>query len=1440
MIERIFQEIQLKDIGESDNLSYLLSLGWSTGETWERLLQSSRILMMGEAGVGKTYECRNQAKQLKEAGEKAFFIELSALATNDLINNLDPEEEKQFKDWLDSQSEVATFFLDSIDELKLTASSFESAIKRFKRDIHGKLDQARIVITTRPTPFDLDVVKRILTKPRVSTVETNAENFAENLMNRGCENLYSRNTDQHWRIVTLMPLSDNQIKEFCRLQEISNPEQIIAHLEQHKAMEFARRPQDLIELCADWREYGSLRRHQDQICSNIKIKLRSRIDRQETADLEFEKALEGAKHLALASQLTRRLTIRNEFFSIKMRSLEDSVDPSLILLDWPLKKQQALLERPLFEFASYGRVRFHHRSVMEYLAACYLRDMLNKGMSFKVLKRILFIEVEGKTYVYPSKRAISGWLSIFNRRVYELLRDNAPEVLLEEGDPESLTLVQRKEALRAFAGRYGSGGWRGLNTTELKLSRFATKDMGEEVIDIWEQKVENPEIREFLIRLVEVGRIDYCADFVFNIAIDSKMPNIERILAIKALIAIEDVRLRGIVSEMVSGGGSWTEKIICNVSLWLFPKYMSVSQLCSIIKLVSPCKHDSEYFKNELPNLINNSSLDLIQLEELREQFLLLVENHMKVKNEAGKKTCPYLYVKGGLVATCCLGLNKSLDYKWLYASAVALKCNGDDYNIKKLEQDLIKKITSLNEEATSRLFWIVDEVNQRFEFTENAYRRFVNIISLSNIVSLNLEKDFEWLHRQLAEKSRNIEDRALLLETLLYLVRDPNFSDEKLETVKRDIEDSPDLMAKLETYLKTSKETKGLDLIRESKKNSEIRRERERSHWIRVWNSISGDSGIRLSEEKYKNIAFQLWHAISSQNGNIRNEGRLRHFFEKHFGKEKLNEFKPILMKVWRELSPTLPSQREVDERNSYPISWQFGLAAIYSEAEEQDWSTKLTEAETCLACKYVPLELNGFPEWVASLARQHPRAIDSVLGNELSWELKQPNRVTQSVLDGLGSATKEIVTLFLPRLISWVKSISFCEKSKLEDSQELVRKINKVASLILDYGDSNDRDKLQSKAVDALHASNDLSVYSAWLSVLMNMDQDKAIRYLQERIELVIPSQYSDAVSIFGNVFARDQNTLYVNLKKFTPKQLLSLVCLSYDHIKIQDDVYREGAYFPDVRDNAEEGRDRLFNALMDTNGIDGYRVKLELANMPLFSHIKDRIIYLAESSRVSEADQNVMTCQQFVDFEKSWIVPAITNHDMFQTSRDKLFEIEEILLSDLSPRETWAKLSEVGNEKLMRREIARTLDNISNSVYVVSQEEVTAEEKETDIRLCSRTSNCETVFELKIGNDRSAQDLCETIEKQLYAKYMAPMNRKSGILLIVVSKDRNWEHPDDNKRINLEGLKLLLKREAERVQHKFGDIYLDVHILDLRPRLLTEKKSKLSKNKLSNHTN
>ena len=65
---------------ETEDAGFLTEMRRTDAIGWDELLESERILIVSEAGAGKTYECRQQRNDLWEAGEPAFFIELAELS----------------------------------------------------------------------------------------------------------------------------------------------------------------------------------------------------------------------------------------------------------------------------------------------------------------------------------------------------------------------------------------------------------------------------------------------------------------------------------------------------------------------------------------------------------------------------------------------------------------------------------------------------------------------------------------------------------------------------------------------------------------------------------------------------------------------------------------------------------------------------------------------------------------------------------------------------------------------------------------------------------------------------------------------------------------------------------------------------------------------------------------------------------------------------------------------------------------------------------------------------------------------------------------------------------------------------------------------------------------------------------------------------------------
>ncbi|MEJ0044757.1 MAG: hypothetical protein WDN04_00245 [Rhodospirillales bacterium] len=98
-VERSFAELSDETLAEAEQVSLFEGRNWSKQLSWGDLLKSDRILIVSQAGSGKTYECRRCQRKLWDQGEPAFFVELAELARTRVADLLGPGEGRRFEQW---------------------------------------------------------------------------------------------------------------------------------------------------------------------------------------------------------------------------------------------------------------------------------------------------------------------------------------------------------------------------------------------------------------------------------------------------------------------------------------------------------------------------------------------------------------------------------------------------------------------------------------------------------------------------------------------------------------------------------------------------------------------------------------------------------------------------------------------------------------------------------------------------------------------------------------------------------------------------------------------------------------------------------------------------------------------------------------------------------------------------------------------------------------------------------------------------------------------------------------------------------------------------------------------------------------------------------------------------------------------------------------------
>ncbi|WP_128918622.1 hypothetical protein [Bradyrhizobium nanningense] len=498
------------------------------------------------------------------------------------------------------------------------------------------------------------------------------------------------------------------MREFAVLQGLTDPDALLTDIRERDAQQFAERPQDLIELCADWREHHRIRSHREQVESNIATKLKPR--KKESAELSQEQAIEGASRLALAALLTRKLTLRHSADGDSIHASEAALDVSKILLDWSADAQSVLLERTLLGFASYGRVRFHHRSVLEFLAAKRLDTLLARGVPIKSVKRLLFVETaQGARTVRPSMRPVAAWLAVWHQTIFDEILKLDPATILNHGDPQSLGPGQRIRALEAYVARYGQGGWRGLSTPEIQVHRFACPELAASVRLLWQGGIENPEVRTLLLRLIAVGKLTECADIARAVANDAGEDIRERTLAIEAMVQIKDEQLGALVASIEAEPDRWPDVMARRAVIELFPRHVSVEQLSNILSRVQEHPRSIGELSHRLPHESESALLTPEYLDELRQALSALVIDGMTWdRNKFPHLRTRRYHLVPALSAACRRQETANIrSDAWIASSLLAVRLSKEEYSTERdALASLRRALNELPPGARERAFW--------------------------------------------------------------------------------------------------------------------------------------------------------------------------------------------------------------------------------------------------------------------------------------------------------------------------------------------------------------------------------------------------------------------------------------------------------------------------------------------------------------------------------------------------------------------------------------------------------------------------------------------------------------------------------------------------------------------------------------------------------------
>ena len=564
-----------------------------SGVDWEELLSKRRVVVLAEAGSGKSTEFAERARLTAQSHPYVFHTSVQDVGVDGLDGALSLDARNKLAEWRRSVDD-AWLFIDSVDEAKVAGIKFERVVRKLAEGIHGAEERCHILLSGRVTDWepqrDLEALKKWLS---VSASISKPEPTPEEELLRVVRSERKRKEDTPRNeapfIATMAQLDRDRIRLFADAAGVPQTEYFLKAIDDADLWHFARRPLDLDWLVRFWQAEKRLGTLKEMVERSIAERLKeTNTGRTRDDELKGVKALHAVERIGAAMVFGRQTTIAIPGADAV---LGRSIDLPDILPDWSSEERLRLLTRPIFDPATFGRVRFHNDNdgtVRSFLAARWLMRQREANLSTGGLFRLLFANSYGLEVIRPSLNETAAWLCLWDKDVAKEVVRLSPGLLLSAGDPASLSAGIRSAALAALLRELTMDDQEGPWWNNDKLRRFAQSDLGNTVLSVWDQYRTNREASQLLMRLIWLGALKECEPLAREVAFDSAADPTLRVFAGRALLAMADPSAQSSYATLIKTDTAILPlRMVRDAMVELFPALITPADVLRILREVN-------------------------------------------------------------------------------------------------------------------------------------------------------------------------------------------------------------------------------------------------------------------------------------------------------------------------------------------------------------------------------------------------------------------------------------------------------------------------------------------------------------------------------------------------------------------------------------------------------------------------------------------------------------------------------------------------------------------------------------------------------------------------------------------------------------------------------------------------------------------------------------
>jgi hypothetical protein len=1390
-------------------------LGWLD---WSALLQRRRVVLLAEASSGKTEEFRYQQRRITAEGKFAFYLRIEELAESGFEAALDAESARHFEAWRDGTQD-GWFFLDSVDEARLNRKNFEAALKGFARELGAGLERAFVSVSCRASDWkgssDSNVIDRWLPAyqrpalPGVTAADQDAALlwpiFDEKSSDRAEASVKATMTPIDLSVVQLVPLSKEQYRRLSVEAKTKNVEAFIRDIERHGLEAFAQRPGDLLDLVQYWNTHDCFGTFADMVAHGIKRKLEEyetgRPDNETLAPVE---AWEGAARIAAALTLGKSFVLHAPGHDIDVSATGGAIETSEVLPEWTEAKRAALLRRGVFAPATYGRIRFHHRSTQEYLAARWLHQLLKAGCPIEVVTDLLFVSRYEVETVVPSLRPVAAWLALWHPEIIDGIIKREPLLLIQYGDARSLSVSVRENLLKVYARKQDAGELGDDQLDSRSLWMFADEGLSPGIRRAWDTN-KRSDFHFDLLRLMRDGSIKGTTDLAAGVALDSRADDHHRIVALQALKNAGDAtNMKRVANEFLTTKVNSSARLASGFVVEFYPAYITTTELLDVIATCkAPHRNQAEGFGYSLKGLCD-SAPNASQRQQLLEGFanLAFLEPFKSEYQRVSRRHRDIAEHADDLAHRELAELNGAEPPAHLVRLLMATERVSQRARLEKLEPplfELVRRAPLVNR----ALFWAdADEHRQHADRTWPLTRYWQILASGGQLLWRFGDSDLPWLNRDLTERAL-AGDRVLALTAIVEILRNSGLLPEKLTALRIVASKEAALAAEFDSMLAPPIEDPEMRRYRLEHEAHQLERatqtEADKRSWVKFRDLLRGDPTL-LRDSKHVSTwasgAYRLHHLtrwLSAKTKQSEDKAaREWRLLEEGFGRPVAEAYCHGMRSLWRHVKPERPKRQPNGALNYKHINILAFAGLAVDSAEDPEWALKLIDKEALRAAQHGCFAERDYPEWLDSLLSSHPDVVVPLVKTEIAKEWGATVNGISNFLWHYGvparTPQKPVQKVLLDQIL----------KSEAGNIGALDRGLRIVSNLQLDDGDAA-RVVGEARARFRRHvpAAEDYAV--RYVALMMRLDGDAAFADLNVWLMAARGAKRKDqSERVLGVLFDNHNPLIGGILDTCSVATLEKLLRLSYSVIRPEDDVTHEGSFTPDARDHAEGARNAVLSALLDRQGEAAYAALERASKHPLFALRAHRFRELAHAKAERESEFLAWTPAEVLVFEQEHSAPARTGADLLRLVLGILRGIDAALAcNDASSRPLLARASD---EDEVQKWLAEQLALRAKRRYHVHREAEVAKDDKPDIIISSAAAQIEVAIEIKHGGKGwTGKQLEAALRKQLAIDYLKPVNRRHGILVVTHHRDRRWQNPKTKRRMTFRQLISWLDRIA-----------------------------------------